>query len=137
MSARHTAFAYKSWLGLRVDQVCTCPLNLDHCLHLPPNALCFFAATHFPTPVPTPLCEKVKETGLVSAGPIVMHLDWAGYRTVIVPERSRDRDGETGKQLCPQLPVTLCKSLPLIPAKTLAALTVKDPTKPFLPDEMS
>ena len=56
---------------------------------------------------------------------------------MIAPERSRDRDGETGNQLCPQLPVTLCKSLPFIPAKTLAALTVKDPTKPFLPDEMS
>ena len=46
----------------RVDQVCTCPLNLDHRLRLPPNALCFFAATHSPTPARTPLHGKVKET---------------------------------------------------------------------------
>ena len=54
-----------------------------------------------------------------------------------VPERSRDRERGDWEPARPQLPVTLCKSLPLIPTKTLPVLTVKDPTKPFLPDEMS
>ena len=54
-----------------------------------------------------------------------------------VPERSRDRETGDWEPALPQLPVTLCKSLPLIPTKTLPALTVNDPTKTFLLDELS